>query len=110
MTGMTGIIPVVGLSLTRKSYASQRSNKMATVNTEGALALLTEVMKNQNLSWLRSPCGVFWLKLSNHNVEDIVRARMRRESMTVVGSPFLPSCRTCGNRSTIRLSEGENYG
>ena len=110
MTGMTGTIPVVGLSLTRKSYASQRSNKMATVNTEGALALLTEVMKNQNLSWLRSPCGVFWLKLSNHNVEDIVRARMRRESMTVVGSPFLPSCRTCGNRSTIRLSEGENYG
>jgi len=110
MTGMTGTIPVVGLSLTKKSYASQRSNKMATVNTEGALALLTEVMKNQNLSWLRSPCGVFWLKLSNHNVEDIVRARMRRESMTVVGSPFLPSCPTCGNRSTTILSEGEDYG
>ena len=57
---MTDTIPVVGLFITRKSYASQRSNKMATVNTEGALALLTEVMKNQALSWLRSPCGVFW--------------------------------------------------
>ena len=110
MTGMTDTIPVVGLSLTRKSYASQGSNKMVTVNTEGALALLTEVMKNQALSWLRSPCGVFWLKLSNYDVETIVRARMRRESMTAVGSPFLPSCPTCGNRSTIRLSEGENYG
>ena len=73
---------------------------MVTTDLHGALNLVAEVLRKQSGDYLRSPCGLFWLRLvPQHDPEDLIRARLRQEGRTLQAteSPFLSKCTTYGH-------------